>query len=962
MRLLPLLVLAFSIGVGYAQIPSDRFTPGPDAHARLFAFTNGRHTFFAGPIAAENTNGFHGLTRAKRKLFENWWILLGDSLLDRGTATVTVTPVGITREYPRWSTTEEILLTDSLTVLAVRIRTNFRGPMAILPGFPEGRGTEEATMGGAGFRLTTEPRATLLVRGMQGFWSPPDPRVVEGLINASPVSCPAWFDGMVNAEPVELTIHFPENGEREDLPRFDTLQSLRRARIAARLDALGFDCSDSMLAKSTRWIAASVDALVMKQTGPGLYAGLPWFDDYWGRDTFISLPGALLVQGRFEDAQDVLEAFAARQEKDPEKAEFGRIPNRITPTEVIYNTADGTPWFVIQAWNTYERSGDLAFARRIWPAVHRSVEGGLRHRDGNGLLIHGDAETWMDAVGPKGPWSPRGTRAIDVQALWIAQLEAAASFAGTLGETRLASEWHRAAETARASVRRLFPDPRTGILADRLDADEQRDPRPRPNSLFALTVPRTPIVADSIARATLASVMRTCVYPWGVASLGQDDPDFHPWHENPGVYPKDAAYHMGTIWTWLSGPTISALCRAGQPDSAWVLLEYLAHLSRTQGAVGALPECTDALPRDGQEAPRWSGTFSQTWSAAEYLRVLHDTFLGVRVTALSGDTMWVSPALPRVLTRLGMRVRIGPRFCMVTVERRGREAVVRLRPEFSSRPLVVVVPGQAAKVLRDTTETVLLLAPAPSSAFHASFCRPISGRSWSSIALPPWPLLSAEDVLRLPPPTAPRIVGADPEGDDHGRSNTMTYPRNPLFRPGILDVRRIEVRTDDSFWYFTIRMQALVQPGWHPEYGFQLTYLAILVNTTGTLDKAGSDLGHQSGYRLPEDFGYDRLILVGGGLEIRDAGGRILAAWTPTRPEHAFGDVRTATIRFAIPTSYFPSSTTPARVLILSGAQDDQGGARLGSFRDVLLDATEWQGGGGDGKERVYDVMWGREE
>lgn len=38
------------------------------------------------------------------------------------------------------------------------------------------------------------------------------------------------------------------------------------------------------------WIVLTTDELVTCQQGNGIYAGLPWFNEYWGRDMFITMP------------------------------------------------------------------------------------------------------------------------------------------------------------------------------------------------------------------------------------------------------------------------------------------------------------------------------------------------------------------------------------------------------------------------------------------------------------------------------------------------------------------------------------------------------------------------------------------------------------------------------------------------------------------------------------------------
>jgi predicted glycogen debranching enzyme len=200
------------------------------------------------------------------------------------------------------------------------------------------------------------------------------------------------------------------------------------SRAGIRTDHREFD-------KALAWARLSLQALMMNQTGRGIFAGLPWFNNYWGRDTFIALPGATLVTGAFAEAREIIRSFSAFQQRDSASSDYGRIPNIVTTTDTAFNTADGTPRFVIMAREYVERSGDDAFLLEAYPVVLRSIEGTLRyHTDALGFLTHADAETWMDAVGPSGPWSPRGNRANDIQALWAQQLEAGIWFATRLGD------------------------------------------------------------------------------------------------------------------------------------------------------------------------------------------------------------------------------------------------------------------------------------------------------------------------------------------------------------------------------------------------------------------------------------------------------------------------------------------------------------------------------------------------
>ena len=65
----------------------------------------------------------------------------------------------------------------------------------------------------------------------------------------------------------------------------------RMERLISELNY--FESSDTRLTQAIRWNILTLDQLITRQTGYGIYAGLPWFNDYWGRDLFISLPWRL---------------------------------------------------------------------------------------------------------------------------------------------------------------------------------------------------------------------------------------------------------------------------------------------------------------------------------------------------------------------------------------------------------------------------------------------------------------------------------------------------------------------------------------------------------------------------------------------------------------------------------------------------------------------------------------------
>jgi glycogen debranching enzyme len=371
---------------------------------------------------------------------------------------------------------------------------------------------------------------------------------------------------------------------------------------------------------------------------------------------FISLPGACLVTGQFDVARKILQSFAEFQNTDTQSSHYGRVPNRLRPDDVIYNTTDGTPRFVIALLDYINYSGDLSLVNELYPAVRRSLDGPIEHWvDNAGYLTHDDADTWMDAkLDGTVPWSPRGNRANDIQALWYHQLLAGAYFARLLNEVDDAQKWQALADRLRANfLIDFFDTTETQFMADRLHPDGVPDFTVRPNQLFALD-----LIPDEPTRWRITrSVWEELVYPWGVASLSQYDENFHPYHENWEYYHKDAAYHNGTVWIWNNGIAMQRMLEAEQTEPAYELLENMSRLALYGGAVGSLCENMDALPRQGSSWPRRSGTFLQAWSNAEYLRVWYQYFLGVQPRALDNG-LAIAPLIPDSVSELAFRIRL----------------------------------------------------------------------------------------------------------------------------------------------------------------------------------------------------------------------------------------------------------------------------------------------------------------
>jgi predicted glycogen debranching enzyme len=343
--------------------------------------------------------------------------------------------------------------------------------------------------------------------------------------------------------------------------------------------------------------------------GESVIAGYPWFGD-WGRDTMIALPGLTLATGRYESARRILLTFARFVDR-------GMLPNVFPGAgeSPEYNTVDAALWY-FEAWRAYMGCvDDQASLGRVFPVLEEIVDWHVRgtrygvHVDPrDGLLFAGEPGvqiTWMDAK--IGDWvvTPRIGKPVEINALWYNALVVLADFAARLG--RDAGRYRDLAERARVGFAR-FLNPAGGLF-DVIDGPDGADATVRPNQIFAVSLPHSPLdpldqlkVVEQCGRELLAS--------YGLRSLAPSHPDFKPRYEG-GVWERDGSYHQGPVWAWLLGHYALAVHRTtGDAAKAQSYLEPIRdHLS--DAGLGTVSEIFDGAP---PHLPR--GCPAQGWSVA----------------------------------------------------------------------------------------------------------------------------------------------------------------------------------------------------------------------------------------------------------------------------------------------------------------------------------------------------------
>jgi predicted glycogen debranching enzyme len=327
--------------------------------------------------------------------------------------------------------------------------------------------------------------------------------------------------------------------------------------------------------------------------------------------------GLCLATGRLEEARDILLAWAGAVSE-------GMLPNRFPDQggEPEYNSVDASLWYVIVVHEFLAAAGNdptltekketlLAAVDAILTGYLHGTRYGIRG-DSDGLLacgVPGVQLTWMDAK--VGDWvvTPRMGKPVEVQALWLNAL-------GLSGE-----KWRPLFEQGRSSFQQRFWNQERNCLYDVVDVDHEAgkvDESLRPNQIFAIG--GLPIaLIDGDRAANVVQIVHDQLWtPMGPRSLAPGEKDYAPYYQGSPSQ-RDASYHQGTVWPWLTGPLVEAWVRV-HGDKAKARELFLApRLAR----LVQVPEIADA---ESPNAPK--GCPFQAWSVGELLRLEYKVLQG----------------------------------------------------------------------------------------------------------------------------------------------------------------------------------------------------------------------------------------------------------------------------------------------------------------------------------------------
>ncbi len=491
------------------------------------------------------------------------------------------------------------------------------------------------------------------VAGEQVTWQPyPGVPRIMALANGSYSHDPEWYRNFMYLQERERGLDSSEDLASPGLFRWDLAQCDALWLLSADPQAV----ADATASTSQRFAAlehaererrgrfttpleAAADAyLVDGRHGKTILAGYPWFTD-WGRDTFVSMRGLALALGRLDDARQILLTWSGTVSE-------GMLPNRFPDRGDMpeYNSVDASLWFVIavgeflEACRCHQYPLDLHDQTLLESAVAAILTGygrgtryGIRVEE-DGLLACGGPGTqltWMDAKVGDRVVTPRVGKPVEIQALWLNALSIAHSLAiprqspMSQVDAPIDRTWQDDFERGLTSFRQRFWNDSRGMLYDVVDVDHRSgtvDASVRPNQILAVGGLPLVLIEPERARSVVDAVERQLWTPLGLRTLAPSEPGYTA-HYRGGPRERDAAYHQGTVWTWLAGPFVEAWLRvAGNTRQARqeARERFLAPLKEqlAQSGLGHLGEIADAEP---PYSPR--GCPFQAWSLGEFIRL-----------------------------------------------------------------------------------------------------------------------------------------------------------------------------------------------------------------------------------------------------------------------------------------------------------------------------------------------------
>lgn len=236
-----------------------------------------------------------------------------------------------------------------------------------------------------------------------------------------------------------------------------SLLARQRARYASIIDRARVRIPDQRLQEVYNWVRVNTEWLVREVPGigRGLGGGLTEYPWWFGTETY-SLQ-ALIATGDFDLAKQTLRLLKDQSTKANGN---GRIVHEVTTNGAVSNPGNTqeTAQFILTVGKLCDWTGDLDFAREMYPAMKMGINWLLTDMDQNKNLFP-EGYGIMEVYG-------LNAELIDVAVYTQQALEATAHIAGILSEPGAAQRYQQLASQLERRINESFWVEEEGSYAD----------------------------------------------------------------------------------------------------------------------------------------------------------------------------------------------------------------------------------------------------------------------------------------------------------------------------------------------------------------------------------------------------------------------------------------------------------------------------------------------------------------
>lgn len=327
----------------------------------------------------------------------------------------------------------------------------------------------------------------------------------------------------------------------------------------------------------------------------GIFAGLPWFFQFWSRDELISLKALILQKNPL--AKKIILRWLSQIKKD------GRLPNRFPHSDLA--SADSIGWL-------FKRISELKFSKKeikkLTPKLKTAINALLKNYTKNLLVINKPKETWMDTSPDN--IDPRDGARIEIQTLTLSAYK-------LLYNLTKNKKYQKLEQELKLKTQKLFWN--HPILADGFTT--QPDFTVRPNIFLAYYTYSELLTKEQWTKCFNYSLPKLYLN-WknnlvGISTIDKHDTLFKDTYTGE----LSESYHRGDSWYFINNITAICLHRLDKKlykKQIKALLKASTQDILYNGFIAHASELSSAKQFSSQ------ASLCQAWSASTYIELVEE--------------------------------------------------------------------------------------------------------------------------------------------------------------------------------------------------------------------------------------------------------------------------------------------------------------------------------------------------